>query len=152
MSKTYRPWNPNQQYLLPPSIQDWLPEDDLVYFMLDTVNELDTSAITQKYEQEEHGYPPYNPRMMVALLLYAYCRGIYSSRKIMAACEQRVSFRVIVAEDIPNCRTVERLLEKAGRRGYVPEKDPCTYLPIWQNCRTGPAILSIPPRPRPQRR
>ncbi len=82
MGKTYRPWNPNQQYLLPPSIQDWLPENDLVYFILDTVNELDIIAITQKYEQEIRGFPPFHSRMMVALLLYSYCRGIFSSRKI----------------------------------------------------------------------
>ena len=106
MSKTYRPWNPNQQYLLPPSVHDWLPENDLVYFILDTVNELDISAITAKYEQEERGYPPYNPRMMVALLIYAYCRGIFGSRKIMQACEERLTFRVIVGEDIPDFRTI----------------------------------------------
>lgn len=90
MSKTYRPWNPNQQWLLPPSVHDWLPEDDLVYFLLDTVNELDISAITAKYEHEERGYPPYNPHMMVALLFYAYCRGIFSSRKIMQALRHAV--------------------------------------------------------------
>ena len=106
MSKTYRPWNPNQQWLLPPSVHDWLPENDLVYFILDTVNELDISAITQKYEQEERGFPPYNPRMMVALLFYAYCRGIFSSRKIMQACEERLTFRVIAGDDIPNFRTI----------------------------------------------
>ncbi len=106
MSKTYRPWNPNQQWLLPPSVHDWLPEDDLVYFIMDTVNELDISAITAKYEQQERGYPPYNPRMMVALLFYAYCRGIFSSRKIMQACDERLTFRVIVGDDIPNWRTI----------------------------------------------
>jgi len=106
MSKTYRPWNPNQQYLLPPSVQDWLPENDLVYFVLEVASELDISAITQKYEQEERGFPPYNPRMMMALLFYAYCRGIYSSRKIMAACEERLTFKVIVGDDIPNWRTI----------------------------------------------
>jgi len=106
MSKTYRLWNPNQQYLLPPSVQDWLPENDLVYFLLDTVNELDISAITQKYEQEKRGFPPFHPRMMVALLLYAYCRGIFSSRKIMQACQERISFKVIVGDDIPNFRTI----------------------------------------------
>jgi hypothetical protein len=57
MSKTYRPWNPNQQWLLPPSVYEWLPANDLVYFILDTVNELDISTITTKYEQEERGYP-----------------------------------------------------------------------------------------------
>jgi len=106
MSKTYRPWNPNQQYLLPPSVQDWLPENNLVYFLLDTVNELDISAITQKYEQTKRGFPPFHPRMMVALLLYSYCRGIFSSRKIMQACEERLTFRVIAGDDIPNWRTI----------------------------------------------
>ncbi len=106
MSKTYRPWNPNQQWLLPPSVHDWLPENDLVYFIMDTVNELDISAITTKYEREERGYPPYNPRMMVALLFYAYCRSIFSSRKIMQACEERLTFRVIAGDDVPNFRTI----------------------------------------------
>ena len=106
MSKTYRPWNPDQQWLLPPSVHDWLPQDDLVYFILDTVNELDICAITAKYEQQERGYPPYNPRMMIALLFYAYCRGIFSSRKIMQACEERLTFRVIVGDEIPNWRTI----------------------------------------------
>jgi transposase len=106
MSKTYRLWNPNQQYLLPPSVQDWLPENDLVYFVLEVASELDISAITQKYEQEERGFPPYNPRMMMALLFYAYCRGIYSSRKIMASCEERLTFKVVVGDDIPNWRTI----------------------------------------------
>jgi len=106
MGKTYRQWNPNQQYFLPLSVQDWLPENDLVYFMLDTVNELDLSAITQKYEQEERGFPPYHPRMMVALLLYSYCRGIFSSRKIMQACQERLTYRVITGDDIPDFRTI----------------------------------------------
>ena len=106
MGKTYRQWNPNQQYLLPLSVQDWLPENDPVYFMLDTVNELDISAIAQKYEQEKRGFPPYHPRMMVALLLYSYCRGVFSSRKIMQACQERISFKVIVGDDIPDFRTI----------------------------------------------
>jgi transposase len=106
MGKTYRPWNPNQQWLLPPSVHDWLPENDLVYFILDTVNELDISAIAKKYEQEGRGYPPYHPRMMVTLLLYAYCRGIFSSRKIMQACQERLTFRVITGDDIPDFRTI----------------------------------------------
>jgi transposase len=109
MSKTYWPWNPNQRWLLPPSVQDWLPENDMVYFLLDVVNELDISAITEKYEQEECGYPPYNPRMMVTLLFYAYCRDIYSSGKIMQACKERLTFRVIVGDDIPDFRTISDL-------------------------------------------
>ncbi|MDT8300877.1 MAG: IS1182 family transposase [Sedimentisphaerales bacterium] len=106
MSKTYRPWNPNQQYLFSPSVQDWLPEKDLVYVLLDVVSGFDLSAITQKYEKEKRGFPPYHPRMMVSLLLYSYCRGIFSSRKIMQACRERISFKVIVGDDIPNFRTI----------------------------------------------
>jgi len=106
MGKTYRPWNPNQQYLFSPSVQDWLPEKDLVYVLLDVVRGFDISAITQKYKQEKRGFPPYHPRMMVSLLLYSYCRGIFSSRKIMQACRERISFKVIVGDDIPNFRTI----------------------------------------------
>ena len=106
MSKTYRPWQPDQGWLLPPSPRDWLDEGDLVYFLLDIVSELDISAITSKYEQEGRGFPPYHPRMMVAWLLYGYCRGIFSSRRIQQACEERVTFRVIAGNDIPNFRTI----------------------------------------------
>ena len=106
MSKTYRPWEPDQGWLLPPSPRDWLDEGDLVYFLLDTVMELDISAITSKYEQEGRGFPPYHPRMLVTLLLYSYCRGVFSSRRIQQACEERMTFRVIVGHDIPNFRTI----------------------------------------------
>ena len=83
-----------------------MPENDLVYFILDTIGELGISAISATYEQQERGYPPYHPRMMVALLLYSYCRGIFSSRKIMQACQEHISFRVIVGDDLPNFRTI----------------------------------------------
>jgi len=106
MSKTYRPWNPDQNWLLPPSPRDWVSEGDLTYFLLDVVQTLDLSPILRKYEAEGRGYPPFHPRMMVALLLYAYCRGVFSSRRIMQACEERVTFRVIVGEDIPDFRTI----------------------------------------------
>ena len=65
MSKTYRPYNPNQMFLLPPSLKDWLPEGHLAYFISDLVDQLDLSAIEQVYEREERGYPPYYPRMIV---------------------------------------------------------------------------------------
>jgi len=106
-AKTYRPWNPDQQWLLPPSPRDWLPENDLIYFVVDVAAELDISAITTKYEQGDgRGHPPYHPRMMVTLLLYAYCRGVFSSRRIMQACQERATFRVIVQEDVPDFRTI----------------------------------------------
>ncbi len=87
MSKTYREWSPNQAYMFPPSPQDWLPEDDLVYFLLDAVATLDLTPIFEYYERELRGQPPFHPRMMVALLLYCYATGTRSSRKIIAAAE-----------------------------------------------------------------
>jgi transposase len=106
MSKTYRPWNPDQAWLLPLSPRDWLPAGDLVYFMLDVVQTLDLSAISRKYEQADRGFPPFHPRMMVTLLLYSYCLGVYSSRRIQKRCERDAAYRVIVGEDVPNFRTI----------------------------------------------
>jgi transposase len=106
MSKTYRAWNPDQTWLLPPSPRDWLPEGDLVYFMLDVVKTLDLSGITRKYEGEGRGFPPFHPRMMVTLLLYSYCLGVYSSRRIQKRCERDAAYRVLVGEDVPNFRTI----------------------------------------------
>ena len=83
MGKTYRSWNPDQAYLLPPSPRDWLPEGDLVYFLLDVVKELDISAIVAKYESGDgRGFSPFHPRMMMALLLYSYTQGVFSSRRV----------------------------------------------------------------------
>ena len=107
MSKTYRPWNPDQSWLLPPSPRDWLPENDLVFFVLDAVADLDLSAITKKYEQGDgRGYSPYHPRMMATLLLYSYTQGVFSSRRIMKRCERDAAWRVIVQDDVPNFRTI----------------------------------------------
>jgi transposase len=107
MSKTYRNWDPDQAYLLPPSPADWLPEDDLVYFVLDTMRDLNIKAIMRKYERGDgRGFPPYHPRMMVALLLYSYTQGVFSSRRIMKRCERDAAYRVIVHDDAPNFRTI----------------------------------------------
>src|SRR4028118_833527 len=106
MSKTYRGWSPDQAYLFPPSPHDWLPEDDLVYFLLDTVATLDLAPFFSHYERELRGQPPFHPRMMVALLLYCYATGTRSSRRIMRRCQVDVACRVIVGEDIPDFRTI----------------------------------------------
>ena len=106
MSKSYRAWNPDQSWLLPPSPREWLPENDLVYFIMDTLSEMDLSAITEKYEREERGFPPFHPRMMVTLLLYSYTQGCFSSRRIMKRCERDAAYRVIVQDDVPNFRTI----------------------------------------------
>jgi len=106
MSKTYRPYNPDQLFLLPPSLKDWLPEGHLAYFVSDLVDQLDLSAIEQVYEREERGYPPYHPRMMVKVLLYAECVGVRSSRKIENRLVEDVAFRVLAAGNTPSFRTV----------------------------------------------
>jgi Transposase domain (DUF772) len=95
MTKTYRDWSTDQAYLFPPSPHDWLPEGDLVYFLLDTVATLDLSPIFAHYDRELRGQPPFHPRMMVALLLYCYATGTRSSRKIMRRCHVDVACRVI---------------------------------------------------------
>jgi len=106
MSKTYRPYEPKQAFLMPVSLQDWLSEDHLAYFLLDVVDELDLSAIMRRYEGERRGYPPYHPRMMVKVLLYAYCVGVPSSRKIGVRLEEDVAFRVLAANNTPDFRTI----------------------------------------------
>jgi hypothetical protein len=79
--KTFRPYQPDQLLLLPPSIQEWLPEGHLARFVSEVVDELDLSAIEDQYT-EERGYPPYHPRMMVKVLVYGYCTGTYASRRL----------------------------------------------------------------------
>src|SRR4029077_1069793 len=106
MTKTYRDWSTDQAYLFPPSPHDWLPQGDLVYFLLDTVATLDLSPIFDHYERELRGQPPFHPRMMVALLLYCYATGTRSSRRIMRRCQVDVACRVIVGEDTPDFRTI----------------------------------------------
>ena len=106
MTKTYRDWSTDQAYLFPPSPHDWLPEGDLVYFLLDTVATLDLTPIFAHYERELRGQPPFHPRMMVALLLYCYATGTRSSRRIMRRCQVDVACRVIVGEDVPDFRTI----------------------------------------------
>jgi transposase len=106
MNKTYRDWSNDQSYLFPPSPHDWLPEGDLVYFLLDTVATLDLSPLFAHYERELRGQPPFHPRMMVALLLYCYATGTRSSRKIMRRCQIDVACRVIVGDDAPDFRTI----------------------------------------------
>jgi transposase len=106
MKKAYRDWSPDQSSLFPLSLRDRLPEDDLVYFMLDTVAAFDLSPFFAYYESETRGRPPFHPRMMVALLLYCYATGTRSSRKIMRLCQVDHTCRLIVGDDIPDFRTI----------------------------------------------
>ena len=102
----FRPYEPNQLLLLPPDMRTWLPEDDLVYFIMDVVRGLELSAIYRDYDQAKGGQPPYDPRMMAGLLLYAYCVGVFSSRKIEKATYHSVPFRVLCADQHPDHDTI----------------------------------------------
>jgi len=106
MAKTYRPYVPEQDLLLPPSLRDWLPEDHLAFFVSDLIDQLDLSAITTVYEDEERGYPPYHPVMLTKVLVYAYCVGVFSSRKIQRRLVEDVAFRVLAAGNAPDFRTI----------------------------------------------
>jgi transposase len=104
--KKYRCWNPEaygQQAFRP---ADRLPEGDLVFFLLDSVPQLDLDAFYASYELETRGQPPFDPSLLVCLLLYAYCVGVYSSRKIAQACERNLAFLAIVGDDRPDFRTI----------------------------------------------
>jgi transposase len=106
MAKIFRDWEVAQLMMFPPSVQDFVPAGHLAHFVRDTVLEgLDLSAILDCYK-EERGYPPYHPVMMTALLLYAYCQGIYSSRRIAKACQERVDFMAITGMQAPDFRTI----------------------------------------------
>jgi transposase len=106
MSKTFRPYEPDQSFLLPVSMHEWLPSGHLAYFVTDVVDQLDLTAILERYEREERGYPPYHPRMMVKVLLYAYCIGVPSSRRIAKRLEEDIAFRVLAANNTPDFRTI----------------------------------------------
>ena len=106
MATTYRPYVPEQDLLLPPSLREWLPEDHLAFFVSDLIDQLDLSAITSVYEDEERGYPPYHPVMLTKVLVYAYCVGVFSSRKIQRRLAEDVAFRVLAAGNHPDFRTI----------------------------------------------
>lgn len=106
MSKTYRSYEPSQQFLLPVAMQEWLPGDHLSYFISDVVDELDLSGITRVYEGERRGGPPYHPRMMVKVLVYGYCIGVMSSRRIAQRLREDIAFRVLAANNTPDFRTI----------------------------------------------
>ena len=106
MAKTYRSYLPEQSLLLPPSLREWLPDGHLAYFVSDVVDQLDLAAIESVYEEDERGQPPYHPRMMTKILLYGYCVGVFSSRKIQKRLVEDVAFRVLAAGNQPDFRTI----------------------------------------------
>lgn len=106
MGKSYRPYHPNDDLLLPPSLRDWLPENHLAYFVSDVVNQVDLSAMDAVYGNEKRGQPPYDPQMMTKVLVYAYCVGVFSSRRIQRRLVEDIAFRVLAAGNQPDFRTI----------------------------------------------
>ena len=101
--KTFKPYTPNQLLLLPPALQDWLPEGHLALFISDVVDALDLTPIVAVYDTGDgRGQPPYHPAMMVKLLVYAYCMGKPSSRQIERATSEEVPYRVLAANQHPD--------------------------------------------------
>jgi len=105
--KSYRRWQPTQSFLFPPSPADWLPDDHLAFFVLDVVAELDISEIERAVQgKDSRGERPYSPRMMLGLLIYGYCTGVFSSRKIQRATYESVAFRVLAGGEHPFHTTI----------------------------------------------
>jgi len=108
MSKKFLPWDIDEQWVFPPSVNDFVPPGHVSHFIRETVrSDLDLSAIFAVYT-EERGYPPFHPAMMTALLLYGYSRGVYSSRKLAQACEERLDFMAVTAMNRPDFRTIAK--------------------------------------------
>jgi transposase len=129
MSRKFREWSTDQNWLFPPSPQDWLPQDHLVYFLLEVSEQIDLSPIVDDYDSEQGGQPPFHPRMMLVLLLHSYCVGVFSSRKIMARCETDVAFRVIVGEDVPAFQRISEF-----RRRHLQHMQPL-FIEVLALCR-----------------
>ena len=117
--KNYRTWDPQQCCQIAVSPREALPEDDLVFFLLDLMPQLDLSPFHQHYAQELRGQPPFDVTMMVTLVVYAYAVGVCSSRKIASACERNLAFRAILGEDPPDFRTISDF-RKIHRAAFRP--------------------------------
>src|SRR5438094_8992475 len=106
MPKGYRPYLPDQDLLLPPSLREWVAEEHLVYFVSDVLDQLDLSAIHAVYGEEKRGQPPYDPRLMTKLLVYGYCTGVFSSRRVQRRLREDIPFKVLAAGNEPDFRTI----------------------------------------------
>lgn len=123
MPKGYRPYLPDQDLLLPPSLRDWLAEDHLVYFVSDIVDEVDLSAIHAYYGEEKRGQPPYDPLLMTKLLVYGYCTGVFSSRRLQKRIQEDIPFKVLAAGNEPDFRTISdfRKIHLAALQGLFEQ-------------------------------
>ena len=111
MAYNFLPAQRDQVYLMPPSLSEWLPGDHLAFFLLDVVGQLDLSGFYEHYRNDGLGHPAYEPSVMVSVLLYAYCVGERSSRRIERRCAEDVAFRVVSANQVPDHATIARFLK-----------------------------------------
>lgn len=114
MPTTYRPYHPDQSFLLPPSPTDWLPEDHLAYFIADAINALDLSAFHARYEGDGRRNQPFDPAMMVKVVVYGYATGVVSSRQMAKRLAEDVAFRVLAADNAPAHRTIREFRQLHG--------------------------------------
>src|SRR3989338_2344450 len=124
MSHNFKSYASEQDYILPPSILDWLPEDELAWFVMDAVKVMDIRNLYHRYRQDGSGGSAYNPQMMLSLLLYSYCVGERSSRKIERLCKMDMAYRVITANQYPDHATIARFRRdnlSAADNGYLSE-------------------------------
>ena len=112
MGTRFRPYQPDQPYLLPPSPRDWLPEGHLVYFISETVDALDLEAFYRRYRGSGRRACPYEPRMLLKVLLYGYCTGVFSSRKLARGIEENVAMRYLAGGNQPSHRTICRFRQE----------------------------------------
>jgi transposase len=115
MAYNFRECNREQIYLMPPSLQEWLPEKDMAWFIIDVVGQMDLSGYNRKYRADGRGQEAYDPSMMIALLLYAYSNGIQSSRAIERMCERDIGFKVITGDAKPDHTTIARFRQDNGK-------------------------------------
>ena len=113
VGKTFRAYDPDQVLLMSPVLRDWIPDGDLAHFVSDLVEmgALDLSAIYASYV-DERGFPPYDPRLMVKLLIYGYAVGVMSSRKLEAATHRDVALRMLCADQHPDFRSIGRFRKR----------------------------------------
>ena len=127
MSSSFRPYYPDQSLLLPQSPREWLAEDHLAFFVSDTVDALDLSAFYERYEGDGRRNQPFDPRMMVKLLVYGYATGTFSSRKIAAKFQEDVAFRVLSAGNCPAHRYIEGFYNTERRHSFLGQTSPMKF-------------------------
>ena len=140
MSTSYVSYHPEQQQLLPPALQDWLPQGHLAYFISDTVDSLDLRAFHARYGSGGSRNQPLHPAMMVKVLVYAYATGVFSSRKIARKLHEDIAFRVLAADNFPAHRTIRVARSTSAHTSSGTARSASSKPPSAMNDSTTPAV------------